>query len=155
MIYLIPGITIWWDPRLQLDPSVLKECASYHQAMFRCKRGQAKPILIAVLYRKDRMRNSRIREEMKVTPLLEDIERGKLRWYGHVMRMEKERKQKKYLMWQPPGKRPVGRPRRRWIEGIDRALERRGTSREEVERYNRYDERQEWRRFLQNSPADR
>ena len=68
--------------------------------------------LIMGVTRKDRMRNSRIREELKMTPLLEDIERGKPRWYGHVMRMEKERKQKKYLMWRPPGKRPVGRPRR-------------------------------------------
>ena len=93
--------------------------------------------LIMGVTRKDRMRNSRIREELKVTPLLEDIERGKLRWYGHVMRMEEERKEKKYLMWRPPGKRRVGRPRKRWIEGIDRALERRGTSREEVERYNK------------------
>ena len=105
--------------------------------------------------RKDQVRNSRIREELKVTPLLEDIERGKLRWYGHVRKMEEERKQKKYLMWQAPRKRQVGKPRRRWIEGIDRALERRGTSREEVERYNRYYERQKWRRFLQNSPADK
>ena len=111
--------------------------------------------LIMGVTSRDQMRNSRIGEELKVTPLLEDTERGKLRWYGHVIRMEEERKQKKYLMWQPPGKRPVGRPRRRWIEGIYRALERRGTSREEVERYNRYDKRQEWRRFLQNSPADR
>ena len=47
--------------------------------------------LIMRVTRKDRMRNSRIREEL-VTPLLEDIERGKLRWYGHVMRMEEERK---------------------------------------------------------------
>ena len=53
--------------------------------------------LIMGVTRKDRMRNSRIREELKVTPLLEDIERGKLRWYRHVMRMEEERKQKKYL----------------------------------------------------------
>ena len=34
--------------------------------------------LIMGVTRKDRMRNSRIREELKVTPLLEDIERGKL-----------------------------------------------------------------------------
>ena len=60
--------------------------------------------LIMGVTRKDQMRNSRIREELKVTPQLEDIERGKLRWYGHVMRMEEEGKQKKYLMWRPPGK---------------------------------------------------
>ena len=54
--------------------------------------------------RRDRMRNTRIREDLHVTPLLEEIERYKLRWFGHVMRMDDQRKPKKYLKWRPPGK---------------------------------------------------
>ena len=105
--------------------------------------------------RRDRMRNSQIRAELQVVPLLEDIERNKLRWYGHVMRMTDDRKPKKYLQWRPAGRRPVGRPRRRWIEGVGSALTARGTSLGEVEESRRYEDRGEWRSFLRSSPADR
>ena len=54
--------------------------------------------------RRDRVRNTTIRSELKVTSLLEEIERNKLRWYGHVMRMEMDRKPKKYLLWKPEGR---------------------------------------------------
>ena len=58
--------------------------------------------------RKDKIRNTTIRAELHVPPLLEEIERNKLRWYGHVMSVEDDKKRKKYLMWKPDGKRPVG-----------------------------------------------
>ena len=105
--------------------------------------------------RRDRIRNNTIRSELKVTPLLEEIERSKLRWHGHVMRMEEDKKPKRYLKWKPEGKRPVGRPRKRWMEGIEVALNRRGTSLCEVEEDRRYEDRDGWRRFLKCSPADR
>ena len=88
-------------------------------------------------------------------PLLEEIERNKLRWYGHVMRMNEDKRPKKYLKWRPEGKRPVGRPRKRWIEGVEAAMERRGTSRREVEEDEKYMDRSNWRRFLKSLPADR
>ena len=78
--------------------------------------------------RRDRVRNTTIRSELKVTSLLEEIERNKLRWYGHMMRIEMDRKPKKYLLWKLEGRRPVGRPRRRWMEGVEVVLERRETS---------------------------
>ena len=111
--------------------------------------------LIKGVTRRDRIRNSQIRKDLNVVPLLEDIERNKLRWYGHVMRMDDGSKPKKYLEWRPPGKRPVGRPRKRWIEGVGSALERRGTTLREVRDFRRYDDRDEWRTFLRDSPTDR
>ena len=63
--------------------------------------------------RRDRVRNPDIRRELRVEPLLEEIERIQLRWYGHVMRMTDNRLPRKYLLWQPSGSRPVGRPRKR------------------------------------------
>jgi hypothetical protein len=39
-------------------------------------------------------------------------------WAGHVARMGEERKEYKVLVGKPKGKRPLGRPRRRWEDGI-------------------------------------
>jgi hypothetical protein len=45
-----------------------------------------------------------------------------MRWVGHVARMGEERKVYKVLMGKPEGKRPLGRPRRRWAEGMRTGL---------------------------------
>ena len=37
-----------------------------------------------------------------------------LRWAGHVARMEEGRSAFKILTGKPTGKKPLGRPRRRW-----------------------------------------
>jgi hypothetical protein len=41
-----------------------------------------------------------------------------MRLAGHVARVGEERKVYKVLMGKPEGKRPLGRPRRRWEDGI-------------------------------------
>jgi hypothetical protein len=41
-----------------------------------------------------------------------------MRWAGHVARIGEERKLYKVLVGKPEGKRPLGRPRRRWEDGI-------------------------------------
>jgi hypothetical protein len=41
-----------------------------------------------------------------------------MRWAGHVARMGDERKLYKSLVGKPERKRPLGRPRRRWDDGI-------------------------------------
>jgi hypothetical protein len=41
-----------------------------------------------------------------------------MRWAGHVARMGEERKVYKVLVGKPKGKRPLGRPRRRWEDRI-------------------------------------
>jgi hypothetical protein len=38
----------------------------------------------------------------------------RMRWAGHVARMGEEIKLYKVLVGKPEGKRPLGRPRRRW-----------------------------------------
>jgi hypothetical protein len=42
----------------------------------------------------------------------------KLRWAGHVARMEESKSSFKILTGIPTGKRPLGRPRRRWEHTI-------------------------------------
>jgi hypothetical protein len=41
-----------------------------------------------------------------------------MRWVGHVARMGEGRKVCRVLVGKPEGKRPLGRPRRRWEDGI-------------------------------------
>jgi len=41
-----------------------------------------------------------------------------MRWAGHVARMGEERWVYRFLVGKPEGKRPLGRPRRRWFDNI-------------------------------------
>jgi hypothetical protein len=42
----------------------------------------------------------------------------RMRWAGHVVRMGEKRNVYRLLVGKPEGKRPLGRPRRRWIDNI-------------------------------------
>ena len=42
----------------------------------------------------------------------------RLRWAGHVTRIEQSRNAYRVLVGKPEGKRPLGRPRRRWEDNI-------------------------------------
>jgi hypothetical protein len=50
--------------------------------------------------------------------IIRHIKSRRMRWAGHVVRMREERNVYKVLMGNPEGKRPLGRPRRRWDHGI-------------------------------------
>ena len=56
------------------------------------------------------------------------IKSRKLRWAGHVARMEESRSAFKILTGKPTGKRPLGRPRSRWEDNIRMNLEEIGIS---------------------------
>ena len=51
------------------------------------------------------------------------IKSRRLRWAGHVARMEESRSAFKILTGKPTGKRHLGRPRRRWKDNIRIDLE--------------------------------
>ena len=51
------------------------------------------------------------------------IKSRRLRWAGHVARMDKGRSAFKILTGKPTGKRPLGRPRRRYEDNIRIDLE--------------------------------
>ena len=46
------------------------------------------------------------------------VKSRRFRWVGHVARMEEGRSAFKILTGKPTGKRPLGRPRRRWEANI-------------------------------------
>jgi len=42
----------------------------------------------------------------------------RIRWAGHVARMVEEREVYRVLVGKPEGRRPLERPRRRWVDNI-------------------------------------
>jgi hypothetical protein len=46
------------------------------------------------------------------------IKSRRMRWVGHVARMGEMRNVYRILVVKPEGKRPLGRPRHRWVDNI-------------------------------------
>ena len=102
--------------------------------------------LILGVTRWDRYRNVYIRERLNVRPVNEIIEKGQLRWFGHVLRMADERDVKRIYNWRPETRRPVGRPRNDWKRTIKQIVEKAGIDLMEAEDLALNRER--WRRFV-------
>ena len=65
---------------------------------------------------------------LSANPILLDfivrvIKSRRIRCSGHVVRMGEERGVYSVLMGKPEGKRPLGRPRRRWVDNIKMDLQ--------------------------------
>jgi hypothetical protein len=58
--------------------------------------------------------------------IIRHINAWRKRWVGHVARMGEGRKMYKVLVGKPEEKRPLGRPRRRWEDGISMDLKETG-----------------------------
>ncbi|KAK3564674.1 hypothetical protein QTP86_024821 [Hemibagrus guttatus] len=100
---------------------------------------------------RDRVRSSVTREELGVELLLLHIERGQLRWLGHLFRMPPGRLPGEVFRACPTGKRPRGRPRTRWRDYVSRlAWERLGVPPEELEEVS--GEREVWASLLRLLP---
>jgi hypothetical protein len=46
------------------------------------------------------------------------IKSRRMRWAGHVARMGAKKTAYRILVGKPEGERPLGRPRRRWVDNI-------------------------------------
>ena len=55
------------------------------------------------------------------------IKSRRIRWAGHVARVGEGRGVYRVLVWKPGGKRPLGRPRRRWEGNIKINLQQVGS----------------------------
>jgi hypothetical protein len=58
--------------------------------------------------------------------IIRQIKSRRMRWAVHVARMVEERKVYMVFVVMPEGKRPLGRPRRRWEHGIGMDLRENG-----------------------------
>jgi hypothetical protein len=77
------------------------------------------------------------------------IRQGKsrrMRWAGHVARMGEERNVYKVLVGKPEGRRPLGRPWRRWEDGV--RMDFRETGLGDVDWIRLAQDRDRWRAVL-------
>lgn len=102
--------------------------------------------------RKDRMRNEDVRNEVGIGKLTERIEKSKLRWFGHVKRMEENRIPRQMLEAKLEGKRPRGRPRTRWIESVKSSIKKRNLDWDKIVEEEWWKERGRWRSAI-NTPT--
>ena len=54
------------------------------------------------------------------------IKIGRLRWIGHVMRMEEDNATRRLTLLRPDGGRRRGRPKLRWMDGVEEDLRKLG-----------------------------
>jgi len=65
-----------------------------------------------------RLRNEELNDLYCSPNIVRVIKSRRTRWAGHVARMGEERGLYRVLVGKPEGRRPVGRPRRRWLDNI-------------------------------------
>ena len=70
-----------------------------------------------------RLHNEELRSLYRSPNIVRVIKSRRLRWTGHVASMVEGRSAFKILTGRPAGKRPLGRPRRRWEDNIGMDLE--------------------------------
>ena len=62
--------------------------------------------------------NEELNDLYSLPNIVRVVKSRRMRWAGHVARMGEVREVHKVLMGKPEGKRPSGRPRRRWEDNI-------------------------------------
>ncbi|KAJ4444022.1 hypothetical protein ANN_05811, partial [Periplaneta americana] len=78
--------------------------------------------------------------------IIRNIKSRRLRWAGHVARMGESRNAYRVLVVRPEGKRPLGRPRRRWEDNIKMDLREVGY--DDRDWINLAQDRDEWRAYV-------
>jgi hypothetical protein len=65
-----------------------------------------------------KLHNEDLHNSYSAPGIIRMIESRRMRWAGHVARMGKTRNAYRILVGKPEGKRPLGRPRCRWVCNI-------------------------------------
>jgi len=73
-----------------------------------------------------RLRNEELNDLYPSPNIVRVIKSRTMRWAGHVARMGEERGVYRVLVGKPGGRKPMGRPRRRWVDNIRMNLQKVG-----------------------------
>ena len=69
------------------------------------------------------LHNEELSDLYSLPNIVRVVKSRRMRWAGYVARMEKGRGVHRVLVGKPEGKRPLGRPRRRWEDNIKMDLQ--------------------------------
>ena len=103
------------------------------------------------IYMKDRRTNEELKRLVGVEPITTVIRSGRLRWYGHVITKSDEDWLKKCMEYRVEGRRPLGRPRRTWLDSVEADMAELEIDKADVHG------RKKWRRNVMNrksTPSD-
>ncbi|KAF7658937.1 hypothetical protein LDENG_00005840 [Lucifuga dentata] len=92
--------------------------------------------------RMDRIRNEYIRGTAHVRCFGDKVREARLRWFGHVQRRDSEHIGRRMLRLELPGRRPRGRPKRRFMDVVKEDMKLVGMREEEAE------DRVRWRQMI-------
>ena len=71
---------------------------------------------------RDKIRSDELRRKLGITPAIEFVKKQQLNWFGHITRQRKTNNTQAAINKCYETKRPRGRPRKRWIDGILESL---------------------------------
>jgi hypothetical protein len=63
---------------------------------------------------------------MEMASVVSFMKGQRIQWLGHMWRRSEDDINRVILEWKPTGKRPRGRPRKRWLDGVEEDLHRMG-----------------------------
>jgi hypothetical protein len=69
-----------------------------------------------------KLHNEELHDMYSSPSIIRIIKSRRMRWAGHVARMVEKTNVYRLLVGKPEGKRPLGRPRRMWINNINMDL---------------------------------
>ena len=75
------------------------------------------------------LHNEELNDLYSLPNIVRVVRSRQMRWAGHVVRMGEDRGVHRVLVGKPEGKRPLGRPRRRWEDNVKMDLQEVGGDR--------------------------
>ena len=70
-----------------------------------------------------KLHNEEVSDLYSLPNIVRVVKSRRIRWAGHVARMGEGRSVHRVLVGKPEGKRPLGRPRRRWEDNLKMDLQ--------------------------------
>jgi hypothetical protein len=83
-----------------------------------CRCAKAVKLLRFLLSCHSTLHNEELHDFYSSPSIIRIIKARRMRWAGHVGRMGAKRNAYRLLVGKPDGRRPLGRPRRRWVDNI-------------------------------------
>jgi len=93
-----------------------------------------------------RLHNEELNDLYSSPNIVRVIKSRRMRWAGHVARMGEKLRVYRVLVGKPEGRRPLGRPRRRWVDNIRMDLQEVGCG--YMEWIGRAQDRDSWRTLV-------